>query len=396
MKASWKLWLILVSLFFLPGCWDRVELNDLSLITALAFDQAENNQIQVTIQFVIPQNQSGGGLLGGGGGSGGDKRTTVRSEKGADIAHALSKLQRIMPRKLFWGQCKVFIFSEEVAKRGIKEHFDFLLRHPQPRESAYMFVSKGKAADALELFPPIERSSSEVLRELDEFKVGPRITMEQLSIRFKGDSQAAVLPLVYILPRVKSAEPLQSIPFMLGTAIFKKDKMIGDMSEKITRGLQWVNNDIGEYTVTFPTEESEGLISLKPVKAHVKRIPRIEGDKWTMTVKVRTEGDMIQNGTSLNPMSPELLDKMDKAFKKDVHDRIRLALREAQQRWKADVFDFAKDFHRKYPKRWDQAKDRWDELFPKVEVFVEVQAEINRLGLINSPGGIPKTEVKEK
>ncbi|KIL39014.1 spore gernimation protein GerC, partial [Gordoniibacillus kamchatkensis] len=338
----------------------------------------------------------GGRRGGGGGGGGAAKRTTIRSEKGFDTADALSKLQRKIPRKLFWGQCKVFIFSEAIAKAGIREQFDFLVRHPQPRERAYMFVSKGKAADLLELYPPIERSSAEVLKELTDLQIGMKVTLEQLSIMLKGEAQAAALPLVYILPKPKSADAYQSIPYLFGTALFKKDKMIGEISEKTTRGVMWLRNEIVEYTSTFKVGETDGIVSLKPVHANVKLIPKIEGDTWKMTVKVWTEGDIVQNGTLMNPMNPELLAIMDKAFQNDVRERIQLALRETQQRWKTDILGFAKEFHRKYPKQWDKAKDRWEELFPKVEVTTEIDAHILRPGLINSPGGMPKEEAKEK
>ncbi|MDF2963587.1 MAG: spore gernimation protein GerC [Paenibacillus sp.] len=396
MKKFMKFAVFLFPLFILGGCWDRTELNDLALITALAFDKAENNQILTTAQIIIPQSQSGNMIGGGGGGGGTAKRTIIRSEKGYDVADALSKLQRKIPRKLFWGQCKIFIFSDVIAKSGVRESFDFLVRHPQPRERAYLFVAKGKASEALELFPPIERSSAEVLRKLSDLQLGIRVTMVQFSQMLKGDSQAATLPLMYILPPNKSAEPFETIPYIFGTAIFKKDKMVGNISEKVTRGVMWVKNEIKEYTVSYKTEQAEGFVSLKPVKAKVKLIPNIKGDTWMMTVKVITEGDIVQNGTPLNPMNPDLLSMMDKAFAKDVKVRIQLALQEVQHQLKADIFDFAKEFHRKYPKQWEQSKDRWDEIFPKVVVNIQVNARILRPGLINAPGGIPKEETIEK
>ncbi|NOU97273.1 Ger(x)C family spore germination protein [Paenibacillus sp. LMG 31456] len=391
-----KLALVLPPFLLLGGCWDRTELNDLSVITALAFDKAENNMIQATAQIIIPQNQSGSGMMGGGGSGGGTaKKTSINTEKGINIADALSKLQQKTPRKLFWGQCKIFIFSESLAKEGIRKQFDFLVRHPQPRERAYMFVSKGKAADSLEVFPSIERSSSDALRKLSDLKVGFRVTLEQLSMMLRGDSQSAALPIVKILPLKKSSGPLQTIPYMMGIAIFNKDTMVGELSGKVTRGVMWVRNEIEEYTVTYKTDDMEGLVSLNPVKAKVKLIPQIIGDQWTMTIKVKTHGDIVQNSTVLNPMNPELLVLLDKAFAKDVKERIQLAVNEVQHKWEVDVFEFAKEFHRKYPKQWEKDKKNWKEIFPKVAVKIEVEAHILRPGLINSPAGVPKEEVKE-
>lgn len=334
--------------------------------------------------------------MSGTGSGGATKKTAVRSDEGINISDALSKLQRKAPRKLFWGQCKVFLFGEDFAKSGIKDEFDFLVRHPQPRERAYMFVSEGSAADSLELFPPIERSSSEVLRELTDLQLGFRVTLKDLGIMLKGDAKAFALPLVHILPKPESAEPYQTIPYIKGSAFFKKDKMVAKVSEKTTRGAMWILNEIDEYTVTFAMGGKEGLVSLNPVKASTKLVPKIHNGEWTMTVKVKTDGNIVQNSTALNPMNPKLLKKIERAFEDDVRERIELALREIQHKHKVDVLDFATVFHRKYPKQWEKNKDRWDELFPQVEVSLDIDASIEKPGLINSPGGKPQEEVQNK
>ena len=130
---------------FLSGCWDRVEINDLAIVTAAAIDETDDNQIELSLQVFIPKAIGSGGGQGGGGGGGGGATTMLRSQKGINISDALSKLQSEIPRKIFWGQCKVFIFGEKLAKEGIQEQMDFFLRHPQPRERAYLYVSEGKA-----------------------------------------------------------------------------------------------------------------------------------------------------------------------------------------------------------------------------------------------------------
>ncbi|MFD0711599.1 Ger(x)C family spore germination protein [Paenibacillus sp. GCM10027626] len=390
--------IVFAPVLLLAGCWDRTELNDLALVTAVAIDKPEGQGVELSVQIMIPR-KIGGGTMGGGTSSSEGKQTLVRSETGTNIADALSKLQRIVPRKLFWGQCKVFIFGESMAKEGIQESMDFLVRHPQPRERAYMYVSKGKAAAALEVSPPLERSSGEVLRELSDLQIGIQVTMKELNKMLTGESQAATLPYVHILPPEKGSKETQTIPYIYGSAIFKKDKMIQRITEKTTRGVMWLRNEIKEYTVTFQHENEKGekgAISLKPIKAKVKLIPRIDKEKWKMVVKVWTEGDMVQNGTKMNPLHPELISKLEQSFQKDVKERIELALRVVQQELKVDIFNFGREFHRKYPAQWRKTKERWEELFPQVEVTTIIDAHIRRPGLIGPPGGLPKEEVEKQ
>ena len=142
--------LSLCGVILLSGCWDRVEINDLAIVTAAAIDATDDNQIELSLQVFIPKSLSSGGGQGGGGGGGGGATTLVRSHKGINMSDAMSKLQSEIPRKIFWGQCKVFIFGEKLAKKGIQKEIDFILRHPQARERAYLFVSEGKAKSVLE------------------------------------------------------------------------------------------------------------------------------------------------------------------------------------------------------------------------------------------------------
>jgi len=172
--------------------------------------------------------------------------------------------------------------------------------------------------------------------------------------------------------------------------------MIGAMSEKIMRGMMWLTDEVGEYTVTFGMKGSaEKFISLKPIRARIRLVPSIRGDKWIMTVKAHVEGDMVQNETPYNPAEPSILSEMDKAFEEAVRRRIELCLHQAQHKFNADIFDFADAYHRKYPKLWEREKKNWDQRFPQVEVKTDITAHITRLGLIQAPGGMRKEEVIE-
>ncbi len=230
--------LSLCVLVLLSGCWDRVEINDLAIVTAAAIDVTDDNQIELSLQVFIPKALGSGGGQGGGGGGGEGPVTVIRSHKGINMSDAMSKLQSGFPRKIFWGQCKVFIFGEKLAKKGIQKEIDFILRHPQARERSYLFVSKGKAKPLLEYQPSVERFTAESIRELSTLKIGMQVTTQDIDEMLIGEAQAAAIPIVFVTET--SVEKGQGKPVanatIHGTAVFKKDKMIGRMSEKATRG----------------------------------------------------------------------------------------------------------------------------------------------------------------
>ncbi|WP_243291653.1 Ger(x)C family spore germination protein [Bacillus sp. FJAT-47783] len=388
--------LICIIVILLTGCWDRVEVNDLAIITAAAIDYHEDDQIKLSVQLFIPRAISSGGESGGG--TGGDEQTIVRTGIGINLADAISKLQVNIPRKIFWGHCKVFIFGEELAKNGIQETMDFLLRHPQPRERAYMYVSKGEAKKILSLIPPIERYSSEVLREISDLKIGMLVTMKDLDLMLTSEAQAPALPLVEILPPEEGKEETKTIPIIKGTAVFKKDKMVGEISQTNTRGLLWFRKEIKDYTanVKIDDEGEEKILSLMPVKTAVNLKPTIKNNQWIITVKIKTEGDIVQNGTNYNTMEPAIIDKFERKYREDIENRIQSSFAVIQNDLNADVVNVASEFHHFYPKEWDKVKKKWDEKFPEVKLDLDVEAYIRRPGYISTPGGLPEDEVKKK
>ena len=114
-----------------------MEINDLAIVTGAAIDQKENDQIELSIQVFVPKALSSGGGQGGGGG--GSKITYTASQTGKNIADALSKIQGKFPREIFWGQCKVFIFGEELAKKRDPKADGLFTSSSRTRGRAYVF-----------------------------------------------------------------------------------------------------------------------------------------------------------------------------------------------------------------------------------------------------------------
>ncbi|RJS59050.1 hypothetical protein [Bacillus sp. PK3_68] len=44
------------SLLLLGGCWDRVEINDLAIVTAAAIDEKGVNRVELSLQIFVPKS----------------------------------------------------------------------------------------------------------------------------------------------------------------------------------------------------------------------------------------------------------------------------------------------------------------------------------------------------
>ncbi|MGM0714342.1 Ger(x)C family spore germination protein [Brevibacillus parabrevis] len=377
---------LLVSCALLGGCWDRTEVNDLAIITAAAVDKAGKDEIDLSIQVFIPKEVGGGGL-GVPTGSSTRQLTTVLSGKGINIADAMSKVQAKLSRKVFWGHCKIYLFGEEIAREGIADHIDFLVRHPEPRNRAYLYISKGKAVETLGIESVLERSTAEALREYASLHIGMPVTLIDFRNMLKSEAQAVAIPYIQEGNKLKDKEQIQKNTPLLGTAIFKQDKLAGVLTLKATRGLLWLRNEITRASISVNLPEGQGLVSVVPIRATTKLIPHIANGKWSILVKIDTEGDIVENATKLNMMEPGSVALVQKSVNDEIKSRIRLALFHLQKEFDADAGNFAAAFHRKYPQEWKQAKPMWDALYPQIDVNIQVQAAVRRPGLISRPAG---------
>ncbi|MED4910785.1 Ger(x)C family spore germination protein [Brevibacillus centrosporus] len=387
------LWISICCLL-VAGCWDRTEINDLAIITAASVDKAKNEEITLSVQIFLPRALGGGAGGAGGTGGGQGKLTTMRNSNGPNIADAISKLQAKIPRQIFWGHCKVYIFGEEIAKQGLADHIDFLVRHPEPRNRAYLYISKGEGLDTLDITPSLERSTAESLREYADLHIGMAVTLVDFRNMLRGESEAAAIPIIENGKKLQKPEDIQVKAVMVGTAILKRDKMIGSLTLHETRGLLWLRNEMNKAAISVQLNGVEGIVSVNPIRTKTKLIPHLENGKWSMLVHVDTEGDVVENGTRLNLMKPELLALVQNAVRADIEARMRMALKVLQQELQTDVVNFAAAFHREYPKEWEKAKGQWEKIFPQIEIHTQINVNIRRPGLISVPAGVPQEEIK--
>ncbi|GAB3058249.1 Ger(x)C family spore germination protein [Virgibacillus ainsalahensis] len=375
-------------LLFLSGCWDRTEVNDLAIVTAVGLDKTDDGQIELSVQIINP------GALGGSGsgGASGGKLSTVEKDTGRTIYDARSKLQQKVSRKLFIGHNPVVFIGEKMAEEGIRSHIEYFARSPFPRLRTFAFVTKGSPVDFLKVSPDLERNSGEVARELAKFQVGMSVTMKDLLLMLTGEERGAALPLIEI-----EEEPPDTIGLRVnGTAIFQNGKMIEQIDDKMTRGILWLRDAIETATVTIQPEDAEGLISFYIFRANTSLVPTIENGNWKMTVNIKSLDDVMENETKLNLMNPDTVEKLEVQLEETIDERIHEALEKIQNEMNVDIFNFGRAFHRHYPDQWAMVKDNWEEKLPEVEVEIQSNVEIERPGRSTSPQGVPEDEVIEQ
>ncbi|WP_164491718.1 Ger(x)C family spore germination protein [Staphylospora marina] len=371
---------ILLALALLPGCWDKRELNEIAIVRALGADYTENEEIELSAQQVIPQSAESGE---------GNKAGTLEvSGTGTTMADALSKMQGNVGRKLFLGHVEVVLFGENLARAGIAPSIDFLVRYPQLRTRSQVYVTEGNPLEILAIKPVIQNTSAELLLSHTEQGRDLSVDLNELTQMLSGESRAAVLPIV------KKKDDTMAV--IHGMALFDKGRMVAKLDPETARGLLWLRNEVHFATVSIPLKHSSGQISLEVIKSETTLIPRIEGNRWIMTVRIRADDDLIQNGT-LTDVSAirSSMKQLEELASKDVENRVKAALRVLQEHG-TDVVGFGKVFHQKFPAEWEKMKNRWPEQFRNIELDMDVDVHVRRTGMVKQPAGVPTERIRRK
>jgi spore germination protein KC len=373
--------LLIASLPILPGCWDRKELNEIALIRAVGIDRTEDGQIEVTILQAIPvrAGTEGGG---GGNGGGGGQQQLILSARGVTIPEAKAKLQEKMGRRIFTGHQEVVVLGKRLAKTGIRETLDFFARFPGFRKDAFVFVTEGTPKEIFETVVPGETTATETLYKMVKLERAVDITIMRVLQKVSGDAEAAVIP--------KVKKPNDTTLALDGAAVFRGDKMVDHLDRKAAEGLLWIRNEFVSRTVNPRLPGERGYVSLVVTRSETELIPEIEGKKRRILLKVTPEADVHFNGTHLSLYRPSNVDRVARAMERTLRGRLRRTVEEVQKKARADVLGFAGAFHREYPEEWAKMKDRWNEqVFPRLEVDIQVRAHIRRPGITDGPVGLP-------
>ncbi|WP_442049832.1 Ger(x)C family spore germination protein [Paenibacillus sp. 2TAB19] len=366
---------LLIATSCLTACWDRNEINDLAIVTAAGFDLADDNKIKLSVQIYVPASSSSGQSLGSQP-SGEIKQAFVESAIGANTSEAASRLQELLSRRLFWGQSDVFIFSEKLAKHGLNDPLDFLIRHPDPRERANIYISKGNADKLLAWKSNIERNSAEALREMSVIQTGLDVSLLEAIVDLSDEAHTTLIPWV----RMKKSGNKTS-PYFGGIGSIKAQKLNYLYDIYQARGLLWLHDQIEIATLTTKIEDSNGYASMEIVSGDTNLKPIVQGDKLAVSVQIKIAGNINENTTKLDVTKPENVKMLEKQFSLEIMERIEGAVKIAQQT-NTDVLGFADQFHRHHPQVWKKNKPDWDHVFPQVEVKYDIDVTILRIGLV--------------
>ncbi|WP_028563411.1 Ger(x)C family spore germination protein [Paenibacillus pinihumi] len=387
MRKPLILLLALIISLFLTGCWSRVELNDVAIVTATALDRAENNKLQVSLQILKVKMTKGISEKGGGG----ENATLIVSEKGETIMEAYQVIQKKIPRMVIFSHNRVIVVGDQLARAGLSPVLDFFSRHREARGNSYLLVTKGEGKEILKAPPNFEIFTAEEIREEEKARYLDSVTFRDFVFRLLEKGIEPICTQLQIVPlsgqKNDASDKKETGLAVVGAGIFHHDKLIGWMKRQDSEVLLWLKNRMKRSSMTVSMQNkdgSTGKVSVQLSKAKTSIRPRIQGEKIQFDITMHMTGELFENTTKLSIKEIQNLNKIQQVLEQEVKKRVTSTVNKLKKQFKSDAVGFGTILHRKYKKEWNETySKRWDQEFPKIEVTTDVQFKINGTGRVN-------------
>ncbi|MEW6173635.1 MAG: Ger(x)C family spore germination protein [Bacillota bacterium] len=392
---------LLILAVLAAGCWDLREVEDLGFAVATAVDTVPLGEVRLLVQVINPR-ALGGGPRGGvtAGASIPAKPYRNYETVGRTVFDAMRELSLNVPKKLYFAQNREILFTEKMAQKGLGEIIDFFDRSVQIRKLAYVLVVKGKMEEVME--PPGALAASPalriegIMRHQHMANHYPMVSLGDFLGFLAAGGQEAYCPVIRLEKnptqtlRPHEPAPLAPEPYLqikiAGTALFRKDKLVGFLNEHETRGLLWTQGKVQGGHLDIPCPSGKGKVSLEILRSKARMKPEIAGDgRLRVTVKIREEANLVETGCPLDVGKVEVIKQLETLQARVIEREVTDAVRRAQE-YKSDAFGFGAAFHRRYPRQWREMRDAWaEEFFPEAEVKVVADTKIRRTDLRTKP-----------
>lgn len=378
---------ILLAMNF-SGCWNRRELDTLGLVMGIGVDKSmETGKIKITAQVVKP-----GGIKKQGKEATGDSEAFWNvTGTGNTIFSTLRDITTKSSRKLFFPHNQIIIFDKSIAEEGIQKYIDFFMRDPETRVNVWVLISQNSAQEILSTNSELEKIPANDIAKL--VKGHAAATSQTRAVRLRdlvpglmSKTTASTIPFIKI-----SNDGDKKVPMISGTAVFKGDKLVGEMDKNEGRGLMWILGEVKSGIIEVEDSNNE-KVSLEIIDASGKIIPEIKDNKIIMKININEEGNIGEETGTANLIKLTEIASLEKKKDEAIKSEVMAAVKKAQE-LDTDVFGFGDAVHKKYPKQWKNLENNWDEKFKDVQVEVHVEAKLRLMGRIIKPS-VPEKEKK--
>ncbi|MCP3740000.1 Ger(x)C family spore germination protein [Rossellomorea sp. BNER] len=303
MKRCHAIWIGILFLLTLTGCWDEKEIGEINYATALGIDYKDDKYILYVqiLDFSNVAKQEGTKQS--------DKAPIfVGKSSGSTLNEAVFNLYKTSQQNINWGQVGTIIYSESTLNNGIEKVEQAMRRNGEFRYTPWMFgthepIEKIFGVSGFFRLPPLYTILYKPNDTYKGYSYIEPIRMYKLVSIYQDPGGTSLLPSISIdkdawKEQASSEKPKETLKIN-GVYPITHGKTKEWMSFDDVAGLRWIEPDTKNTPVKIVVDGKEkGIVVITNPSAHIKL--EGEGEESKFIINVEAEGQL----TDLNEEMP--------------------------------------------------------------------------------------------
>jgi len=374
--------ILTVVLTFSGGCANARELNELIIVMGIGMDvdtEAEDN-VKLIAQIVLPEKLSSGSDDSSGGST--DKAFVNLSSSAPGTFEAVRNYTHLITGKLYISHNQIIVIGRGLAERGISRMLDFFVRAKETRPTVNFLIADTTAEEVLGIQPEMNMMPAIYLNKLVEAQIENSQSFSADLIDYISAMQSETLSLV--IPIVHLEMNGENVVHVINSmAVFKGDRMVGELNSTQTRGLLWVKGRVSSGSIDVDIDD--GIASLEILSATSKVEPVVSDDgKVTMRISISTDLRLTEQTCTENLATDENILRLQGLVNEAIREKVEQVFEQAKA-LHADVFGFGELIHKHHNDIWGEMEPHWDEIFQTITLDIEIDPTIKAAGSIEEP-----------
>lgn len=363
---------ILIISFLLTGCWDKVEIEERAHIGAVGIDMYSNPDdkdvpSRYIFTFAFPEN----------------KKDSTKDIIVSSVGENLYSVSRIMAsrsnKEFFLGHLRTVVIGVDIAKdpKSFRQILDGIETNEFLSRRVVLAITEDSAGEIIKIVPAMENKLGEFIAEI--FRRPDRIA------RIVGGSIGDIFTDLHesgntLIPKIIPGETDVKIA---GGGIINNYKFRGWLDEDETAHLLVLKGETKCLCgMSIEYKDHNIPVALRPKKPKLRLIE--DEDNIKILIEVEMEGDIKQTYFEANDDMLEVatISKIQNKMEEATEQRTRVAIDKIQKEFETDIIGIDRYLRQSHYKLWKEIEDDWQEIFPNIDIDVNIDIKIRRIGLI--------------
>ncbi|WP_217559145.1 Ger(x)C family spore germination protein [Paenibacillus sp. GbtcB18] len=368
--------LALVTVLTATGCVEQRIFERIGLVVAVGYDKGRDGILSGTSVMYALDKESG-------------HRVTILANQAYTTKKLREDQNRKSSKKLMLGQLRVVLYEEAIARDGLIDLIDSLIRDPSIGTKIYLGISTEKSADILQYpYRNIRNIGTYLYDTIKQNVLEGQIISPTLHEFLRDYYSAGKDPILPVFVRKGETISTEKV------ALFKFDKMVGTLSSSDAAYLKLIRNRFktGTFELKLHKKELEPYLSKNNAdrREHIHTVVRIvdTNQKIRLTDPEKPAYDLNMDlkfvleeiSAGINLTEPEVTRTIEKLVTDEFTKKMESVLSEITE-LKTDPVGFG-EIYRQSRRGSSLTKSDWYDKMSSMSVDVHLNMELLRTGVV--------------